>query len=247
MTLTIGTPVTSATPNNINLNTYLDVALATTTVGHMNVIEISGCSAGTLVNPGMSTPDGWTKLFERMDTNGTPASFVAVFRRKFQAGDSSPVRISWTNVGNMVAICTPWSGQHATTPIPYSTSDYKVASDVNYSIAGTTGSDAGYLCYGFANRTGSAWSSLSDNARGSIGLSSSSTMVGRVTAAKVNPSTAFTKTAVGSNTSVGVSWAYVVMEAPAAIEGVLNFPDAVKVGADTVSKIYSGTDLIYSV
>jgi hypothetical protein len=68
----MGTPVTSANPNNTT-NTSLAVALGSTTIGDLNVIEISGLANGTTVNPTMTTPAGWTKLLERMDTNGTPA------------------------------------------------------------------------------------------------------------------------------------------------------------------------------
>jgi hypothetical protein len=205
----MGTPVTSSNPAT-QTNTSLAVALASTTAGDLNVVEVSGFAAGATINPTMTTPSGWTKLLERIDTNGTPASFVAVYYRAYQSGDGTAVTVSWTNAGQMVAVCTPWSGQDGTTPIPYSVSDFKVASDVNYSIAGTTGTDQGFLCYGFANRTGSTWSSLTDNARGQVTITTSATMVGRVTAAEVAGGTAFTKTAVGSNTSVGVSWAFVV-------------------------------------
>lgn len=208
MAATPGTVTTAANPNSTS-NTSLTVTLATTTVGELNVIEISGLATGTTVNPGMATPAGWTKLLERMDTNGTPAAFVAVYYRTYQAGDPSTVTIAWTNPGQMVAICTPWTEFDPANPIPWSASDFKVTSDANYSIASTT-TAAGILAYGFANRTGTAWSNLSDVDRGQVGLASSATMVARNTAAEVASGTGFTKTATGSNTSVGVSWAYVV-------------------------------------
>lgn len=194
-------------------NTSLAVTLGSTTVGDLNIIEISGLANGTTINPTMATPSGWTKLGEQMDTNGTPASFIAVYYRTYQAGDPSSVTISWTNQGQMVAVCRAYRGVDATTPIPDSHFDFKVASDVNYSIAITT-TDVGWLCYGFANRTGAAWSSLSDTLRATSAITSSATMVSLDTNGDVTAGT-YTKTGVGSNTSVGVSWAYRLKEAAA--------------------------------
>lgn len=211
MTATPGTTVTSANAATTT-NTTLAVALGSTTVGDLNVVEISGLANGSAINPTMTTPAGWTKLGEQMDTAGTPASWVGVYYRVFQAGDPSSVTFSWANQGQMVAECTPFKAYRATSPIPYSKFDFKVASDVNYSIAGTTGADAGQLCYGFANRTGTAWTNLLDTARGQVAVAASATMVGRITAV-LPGGTAYSKTATGSNTSVGVSWAYTVADA----------------------------------
>lgn len=238
MTVTVGTTVTAANPATTT-NTSLAVPLASTTAGDLNVIEVSGMANGSAVNPGMATPAGWTKLGERMDTAGTPASFVAVFYRLFQAGDPASVTVTWTNAGQMVALCSAYSAVNQTTPVPWSAFDFKVASDTNYSIAGTTGADAGTLAYGFANRTGSAWSALTDTARGQVTVTSSATMVGRVVPGDTASGTSFSKTATGSNTSVGVSWAYVVKPATAPVP-----PPATPV-ARTVER-WSGSALLAS-
>jgi hypothetical protein len=187
-------------------NTSLAVTLASTTVGDLNIIEVSGLANGTTINPTMATPSGWTKLGEQLDTNGTPASFIAIYYRTFQSGDPTSVTISWANAGQMVAVCRAHRGCDATTPIADSHFDFKVASDVNYSIADTT-TATGWLCYGFANRTGAAWSGLSDSLRATSALTSSATMVSLDTNGDVAAGS-YTKTGVGSNTSVGVSWAY---------------------------------------
>jgi hypothetical protein len=207
----VGTTVASQNPATTT-NTSLAVSLATTTVGELNVVEISGVANGTTINPTMATPTGWTKVGELIDTVGTPTSFIGVYARIFQTGDASSVTFSWTNAGQMIALATGYSGADATTPVPWSVFDFKVNSDTSYSIAGTTGA-AGMLNYGFANRTGSAWSALTDTTRGQTTITSSDTMIGQVVPGTTASGTAFTKTATGSFTSVGVSWAFVVKPA----------------------------------
>lgn len=216
---TPGTAVTSVNPNN-QINVSLTVTLASTTVGALNVIEITGDAAGTGVVASMNTPTGWTLLDQHDDTNagtGSSSSHVGIYWRVYQSGDPLTVAVTWTNAGQMVAVCTPFTGQGDSTPLPYSVTAEKATSDANYTIGGTTGTDPGLLCYGFANRSSTAWSGLGDNARATA--TSGVTMVSRITSAEVAGGTAFTKTAVGTSTSIGVSWAYVVKGASGAVPG----------------------------
>lgn len=207
---TPGTAVTSANPNTTT-NTSLAVALASTTVGDLNVIQLSGLATGTGINPTVTTPAGWAKLFEQMSNSGNPSTFVGVYYRFFQAGDPSSVTFSWANTGQMLADCTPFTGADITTPLPYFTSiPHSSGAGATYTITGTTGTDQGLLVYGAANKTGTAWSGLSDNPNGQVGLSSSATMVSRITAAELAGGTAFTKTMTGSASTIGVQWAFIV-------------------------------------
>lgn len=201
--------VTSENANTTN-NTSLSVSRAGTAAGQLEVIEISGLATGTTVNPTMSTPSGWTKLGERLDTNGTPASFVAVYYRIRQSGDGSSTSITWSNQGQMIAVASAYSGVDQSTPIDDEIFWFKVDSNASYSIT-VTATGSGWLRYGFANRTGTAWSAMTDTERGQVTLVSSSTMVSRDTNGNVT-SGGYTKNATGSNTSVGVGWGYRILE-----------------------------------
>lgn len=215
----LGASVTSANPNT-QTNTSIAVALGSTVVGALNVIEITGDSTGTGIAPvGMAIP-GWALVGEKADTNAATASsssYIGVFYRVFQAGDPSSVTATWTNAGQMVAVCTSWTGFDTTAPVPYFVAAELSAATTSYTISGTTGTAAGTLAYGAANRAGStAWTGLSDIARAQVQISTAGvTMVSRVVDAEVAGGTAFTKTMTGTSTSVGVSWAYVVKSAVA--------------------------------
>jgi len=207
----ISPEVDSLNPNN-NSNTSLVVTLCSTTVGHLNIIEITGyAAAGTPLNPSMTTPSGWTKIGEVMDSSGTNCTFTAAYRKFYQSGDGTTVTINWTNAGQMVAVCRAFSGADTSTPILNSSFTEKTASSTAYTTGSFTMSGNGWLCYGFGNRTGGAYSAIADTVRNAPSLSSSAGMVTADTNAVITAATV-TKTATGPNTSNGTQWIYVVKE-----------------------------------
>lgn len=118
------TTVSSATPNTTT-NTQLVVSLGTPADGDVVVVEISGLAAGTVVDPVMATPTGWTKRGEQLENAGTPASWAGVYWRRWLASDPAfggaptptTVTFTWTNPGQMIAHATPWAGAHPTDPL----------------------------------------------------------------------------------------------------------------------------------
>lgn len=205
-----GTPVTSATPNTTT-NKSITAALASTTPGDTNLLVLSGLASGTGVNPTMTLPGGWTLLFEQMSNSGTPSTFVGVYWRRVQAGDGSSQVFNWANAGQMVADCMPFSNADPVNPFPYFNAiPHASGAGSTYAISGTTGADQGLLLYGGANKTGTAWSNLTDNDAGQKGLTSSATMCQRITAAELPAGTAYSKSMTGSASTIGVQWAIVV-------------------------------------
>lgn len=205
--------VTSKTANN-QTNTSLSVALGSTTIGDLNVIEIVGKVDGTGINAGYSTPAGWTKLGEAFDSGTTSSATTAIFYRFFQSGDPLSVTVSWTNAGQAAAISSGYSGVDTTTPIPVSQIEPKGTTDTTYSVSLTI-SSSGWIRSGFGNRSGDVPTGLADTTRGSTFNTSASTIIAQDTAADATAGT-YTKSAAGTNsTSVGSEWAYLLKPASA--------------------------------
>jgi hypothetical protein len=197
---------TSQTANNQS-NTSLSVTLGSTTIGHVNFIDIVAETA-TAVDATFATPSGWTKLGGAFDS-GAPALTVAVFYRAFQSGDPSSVTVSWTNTGQAVAVCSGYSGVDTTTPAPSYTIEAKGTTNTSYTVSVTTAL-TGWIRSGFGNRSGHTWSALTDTQRGTVTLTSASSIVVQDSAADVASGT-ITKTATGSgSTGIGAEWAYLI-------------------------------------
>jgi len=212
MALTRISPEVDSLNANNNSNTSLVVTLCSTTVGNLNIIEITGyaADAGSL-NPGMTTPSGWTKVGEALDSAGSNCTFTAIYRKFYQSGDGTTVTINWTNAGQMVATCRAFSGADTTTPIINSLLVEKTLSGTSYSTGSFVMGGNGWLCYGFGNRTSGAYSAIADTVRTAPSNTSAASMTtadtnGIITAATV------TKTATGPSTTNGTQWIYVVKE-----------------------------------
>jgi hypothetical protein len=197
---------TSQTANNQS-NTSLSVTLGSTTIGHVNFIDIVAETA-TAVDATFATPSGWTLLGGAFDS-GAPALTAAVFYRAFQSGDPSSVTVSWTNTGQAIAVCSGYSGVNTTTPVGEYTIEAKGTTNTSYTVSVTT-SATGWIRSGFGNRSGHTWSALADTQRGTVTLASASSIVVQDSAADVASGT-ITKTATGSgSTGIGAEWAYLI-------------------------------------
>jgi len=218
-----GTPVTSANALT-QTNTSLAVAYPAAAVDTLMVVEISGDATGTGVAPTGMASAGWTKAGEVSDTNSgtaTSSNYIGVFWRILPAGTPSGTSpFIWTNAGQMESICTPYTSYDPVTPVVWQVGQEKTTSDANYVVAGTT-TDTGLLACAFANRSGStAFSSLPDSARATAIVGTTGCIItGRITAISVASGTAFSKTAVGTTTSVGTSVAYLIRGASSSTTG----------------------------
>jgi hypothetical protein len=193
---------TSQNPNNLT-NTSLSVTGLSTSSSDLNVVHISGVASGTDINPTMSTPSGWTKLGESLDSSGSAMTWVGVYY-KFGNGATSQT-FSWTNAGQMIAVASVYTGVDSSTPVPSYTIESKGTTNTSYTVSVTT-AETGWIVSGFANRSGHTYSALADTSRGTVTLSASAAMTVQDSAADVTSGT-ITRTATGSgNTSVGAEW-----------------------------------------
>jgi hypothetical protein len=207
--------VASNTPNDQN-STSLAVGLGTPVNNDLRMVVMAGtCAVGGVgADPGINTPSGWALAGKIVDSNagtGTSSSFIYVFTKKVASGDGTTQVFSWTNPCNLVAETLLFHGQNQTTPVGSLFTAEKSTSDVNYSISGTT-DVKGLLVSIFANRNSStAWSGLPDNDAGAnINTPSGPTLACRITSAELDAGTAFTKSATGTNTSIGTTAAIVI-------------------------------------
>lgn len=214
---------TSQNPNNLT-NTSLSVTGISTNSSYLNVVDISGVASGTDVNPTMSTPSGWTKVGECLDSTGSAMTWQATYW-KFGNGSTSET-FSWTNAGQMIAVATVYSGADTTNPIPSYSIAAKTSTNTSYSASVTT-STAGWIRSVFCNRSGHTYSGLADTSRGTVTLSASAAMTVQDSAADVAAGT-ITRTATGSgNTSVGANSIYVIQPAGSGVTWSLTFTDEV--------------------
>jgi hypothetical protein len=193
---------TSQNPNNLT-NTSLSVTGLSTSSSDLNVVHISGVASGTDINPTMTTPSGWTKLGEALDSSGSAMTWVGVYW-KFGNGATSQT-FSWSNAGQMIAVASVYTGVDSTTPVPSYQIESKGTTNTSYTVSVTT-AQTGWIVSGFANRSGHTFSALADTSRGTVTLSASAAMTVQDSAADVTAGT-ITRTATGSgNTSVGAEW-----------------------------------------
>lgn len=203
--------VVSTNPNN-NTNTSLNVTLASTTPGHTNYIHFQPTGATASTDPGPVTPQGWTLLGYAWGGSSTPTG-TAIYARQYKPGDPGVVNITWTNTPAQAhAITNAYSGVD---PLNLAT-DVTVQNQVASSATKTTAvitpmSGSGWLCLGYADRTGTSdYTSVQETTRNFHRNSSSINMVSADTNRLIvpNPNSVGGYSATGPVTSVGQNWIY---------------------------------------
>jgi hypothetical protein len=200
---------TTSQTANTNVNTSLSVTGLSTSSANLNVVHLVGFAEGTDVNPTMTTPSGWTKLGETLETGGLSNTTWSAVYWKFGNGATSQT-FSWSNAGQMVAVASVYTGVDATTPIPDYNLEVKGTTNTSYTVSVTT-TGAGWIVSGFGNRSGHTFSALADTSRGTATLTSASSIVVQDSAADVS-SGSITRTATGSgSTANGAEWVFRLM------------------------------------
>jgi hypothetical protein len=190
-------------------NSSLVVTLGSTQPDSVNII--SACFEGNTAStdPAPATPAGWTLLGYAW--NGTTAPIgSAIYWRKYVQGDPATVTLTWANTGQAEAVCTGYAGVDTVNPVSYFTLQNQSVSSATKTTAALAMLGSGWICHGFADRTGTSdYTNTQEYVRGQRRNSSSSSIICLDTNRLIEPSnTVVFYTATGPNTSVGQNWIY---------------------------------------
>lgn len=210
-----GTPVVFGTPNDLS-TASASTTLASTTVNDVGYAWLTATN-NTGTPPAMSAaPTNWVLLGTYTDPSGTNANIGWLYRRVI--GSSEPTALTWTLTTNSNIKGVHWcaSGVDPTTPELAVSVDVHAGAGASRTTNTLSTSATGVVWSGFADRSGSTFTSPSpaDTLVGS-GLNSAATSVYvQYSVTTVASGTVAARTITGASTSIGGSFILATKEAP---------------------------------